>query len=77
MKRKLTLSIDHRTIRAAKLLAAGRGVSLSEFLAQQIEIIVGQEEACERAKRQALGWLKTGFHLGGAMRLKRDECHKR
>ncbi len=47
------------------------------LLAQQIEILVGEEEAYERAQRQAESLLDQGFHLGGLIRASRDEWHER
>ena len=76
-KQNLTLSLTPQTIRKAKILAARRGSSISGLLAQQIEILVGEEEAYERAQRQAETLLDQGFHLGGVIRATRDEWHER
>jgi hypothetical protein len=43
----------------------------------EIETLVGEEEAYERAERQAKMLLDQGFHLGGVIRASRDEWHKR
>jgi len=76
-KQNLTVSLTPQTIRKAKILAARRGSSISGLLAQQIEILVGEEEAYERAQRQAETLLDQGFHLGGVIRATRDEWHER
>ena len=76
-KQNLTLSLDRQTIRMAKILAARRWTSISGLLARQIEILVGEEEAYERAERQAIALLEQGFHLGGEIRASRDELHER
>jgi hypothetical protein len=76
-KQNLTLSLPLQTIRKAKILAARRGSSISGLLAQQIEILIGEEEAYEHAKRQATALLDQGFHLGGVIRSSRDEWHER
>jgi hypothetical protein len=76
-KQNITVSLPRQTIRKAKVLAARRGSSISGLLAQQIEILVGEEEAYERAKRQAAALLDQGFHLGGVIRVSRDEWHER
>jgi hypothetical protein len=76
-KQNLTISLDRQTIRMAKILAARRSTSISGLLARQIEILVGEEEAYERAERQALSLLDQGFHLGGVIRASRDELHER
>jgi hypothetical protein len=76
-KQNLTVSLPRHTIRKAKILAARRGSSVSGLLAEQIEILVGEEEAYERAERQATALLDQGFHLGGVIRASRDEWHER
>jgi hypothetical protein len=76
-KQNLTISLDRKTIRMAKILAARRSTSISGLLARQIEILVGEEEVYERAERQALSLLEQGFHLGGVIRASRDEWHER
>ena len=76
-KQNLTVSLPQNTIRKAKILAARRGSSISGLLAEQIEILVGEEEAYERAERQAKVLLDQGFHLGGVIRASREECHQR
>jgi hypothetical protein len=76
-KQNLTVSLPRQTIRKAKILAARRGSSISGLLAEQIEILVGEEEAYDRAERQATTLLDQGFHLGGVIRASRDEWHER
>jgi hypothetical protein len=76
-KQNLTLSLTRQTIRKAKVLAARRATSISGLVAEQIEILVGEEEAYERAERKALTLLEQGFHLGGVIRASRDELHER
>jgi hypothetical protein len=76
-KQNVTVSLTRQTLRKAKILAARRGSSISGLLAEQIEILVGEEEAYERAERQAVALLDQGFHLGGVIRASRDEWHER
>jgi hypothetical protein len=76
-KQNLTVSLDRQTIKKAKIVAARRSTSISGLLARQIEILVGEEEAYERAERQAMAMLEQGFHLGGRIRPTRDELHER
>jgi len=76
-KQNLTVSLTRQTLRKAKILAARRGSSISGLLAEQIEILVGEEEAYERAQRQATELLDQGFHLGGVIQSTRDEWHER
>jgi Family of unknown function (DUF6364) len=76
-KQNVTISLDRKTIQKAKIFAARHSTSISGLLANQIEILVGEEEAYERAERQAIALLDQGFHLGGAIRVGRDELHER
>ena len=76
-KQNVTISLDRETIQKAKIVAARRSTSISGLLARQIEILVGEEEAYERAERQALALLDQGFDLGGQGRVGRDELHER
>ena len=75
-KQNVTISLSRQTIRKAKILAARRDTSISGLLAEQIEILVGEEEAYRRAEQQAMKLLSRGFHLGG-VRAGRDELHER
>ena len=76
-RQNVTISLDRETINKAKILAARRSTSISELLARQIEILVGEEETYVRAERQALTLLEEGFDLRGEIRVSRDELHER
>lgn len=76
-KQNLTVSLDQQTIRRAKVLAARQSTSISGLVAQQIEVLSEEEAAYERSERQAAQLLERGFHLGMALRVDRDELHKR
>jgi hypothetical protein len=76
-KQNVTVSLSAQTLRKARILAARRGSSISGMLAEQIEILVGEEEAYERARHRAKTLLDQGFHLGGVIRASRDEWHER
>ena len=76
-KQNLTISLDRRTIHKAKIVAARRSISISGLVARQIEALVGEEEAYDRAERLATTLLEQGFHLGGTIRASRDELHER
>ena len=75
-KQNVTVSLSVQTIKKVKLLAAKRSTSISGLLAEQIEYLVGAEEAYAAAHRSALNLMEQGFHLGGAP-LTRDELHAR
>lgn len=76
-KQNVTISLDRKTIQKAKIFAARHSTSISGFLARQIEILVGEEEAYERAEQQAMTLLDQGFRLGGVIRIARDDLHER
>lgn len=76
-KQNVTISISPDIVRKAKILAARRSTSISGLLAEQIEILVGADEAYERSERSALALLEEGFHLGGFPPASRDELHER
>lgn len=73
----VTLRLSRGTLRKAKILAAKRNTSISGLLAEQIEALVGEDDAYEQAQRRALALLDQGFHLGGRIESTRDEWHER
>jgi O-phosphoseryl-tRNA(Cys) synthetase len=77
VKQNITVRLERRTLRQAKVLAAKRNTSISGLLAEQIEMLVGEEDAYDQAQRRALALLDRGFHLGGAIESTRDEWHER
>jgi hypothetical protein len=76
-KQNVTISVSPETVRKARILAARRSTSISGLLAEQIEILIGTEEAYERSEQSALALLEKGFHLGGVITVSRDELHER
>jgi len=76
-RQNITISLRPETIRKARMVAARRATSISGLLAEQIELLVGAEEAWERAERSALALLEEGFHLGGKTPPSREQWHER
>lgn len=76
-KQNITISLSRRILKKAKILAARRETSISGLIAQELEQIVGNEEAYDRAQQHAIALLDEGFHLGGVIRGSRDEWHER
>jgi hypothetical protein len=76
-KRNVTISLGPETIRKIRILAARRSTSISGLIAQEIDKLVGEEEAWERSERSALALLGEGFHLGGLTSVTRGELHER
>ncbi len=75
-RQNLTIQLDRKLVRKARVLAAQRGTSVSRLLATELERLVGEDEAYETARRSALQFLERGFHLGGK-RVSREELHER
>lgn len=76
-KQNITVRLSRLTLRKARVLAARRSRSVSSLLAEQIEKLVGEDEAYEQAHRRALALLDQGFSLGGSITSSRDEWHER
>jgi len=66
MAQNITLSMDSELLKAARVLAAERGLSVSKLLAQELERLVRNTQAHKKAREQALANLNRGFHLGNA-----------
>ena len=76
-KQNVTVSLSVQTVHKAKVLAAKRSTSISALVAEQIESLVNEDEAYERAAASAIARMKRGFHLGGGPLVSRDELHER
>jgi predicted DNA-binding protein len=76
-KRNITISLNPEIIRKARILAVKRSTSVSGLVAEQIEALVNDDEAYERAAASAIARLKRGYHLGGGPMVSRDELHER
>ena len=77
MKRNLTVQLDEATVKKARVLAARRSTSVSKLVAHEIERLVGEDEAYQRARSIALAQLNRGFHLGGGPLPDRRSLHER
>ena len=76
-KQNLTVSLSPQTVHKARLLAARRATSISSLVAEQIEALINDDEAYERAHRTALDLMERGLHLGGGPMLSRGSLHDR
>ncbi|MDQ6947313.1 MAG: hypothetical protein M3256_13850 [Actinomycetota bacterium] len=65
MKRNLTIQLDEDVVQSARVLAARRATSISNLQASEIEALVRNDEADQRAASAARAHLQKGFHLGG------------
>ncbi len=71
-KQNVTVSLSEDTIRKARILAAKRSTSISGLLAEQIEILVGDDEAYQRAMEQTLALLDSPMKMSGKITASRD-----
>ncbi len=76
-KQNVTVSLTRKTIQRARVLAAKRATSISGLLEEQIEALVGQEDAYENSRRRALSMMSEGFRLGGEPMTSREALHER
>jgi hypothetical protein len=77
MKQNITLAVETRLLKRARVFAARRGTSISAMLAGELHRIVEQEETYEQSKRRALEHLRAPFHLGGKRSRDRGTLHDR
>jgi hypothetical protein len=75
----ITLSLPEEDIRAARILAASRGTSVSQLLARMLKDLVEQETGYARARDRSLARLREGMDLGtgGHIGWSRDSVHER
>ncbi len=76
MKQNITVSLEKEMIHKLRVIAAKRSTSISRMLSDEMRQIVTRAEQYERAKRQAVAALDSGFHLGGKP-ASRNELHER
>lgn len=75
----ITLSLPEDDLREARILAASRGTSVSQLLAQMLKDLVEQETGYARARDRSLTRLREGMDLGtgGQASWSRDSIHER
>jgi hypothetical protein len=76
-KQNVTISLSTQILQKAKILAAKRSTSISGLLAGQVEALVNDDDAYERAAASAIARMERGYHLGGGKLVSRDELHER
>lgn len=77
MKTNVTLKLDADLLREARVLAAEEGRSISRLLTDQLEGLVRERKAFERARKRALARLRGGLDLQWTPPESRDELHER
>jgi hypothetical protein len=75
----ITLSLPEEDLREARVLAARRGTSVSQFLARMLRETVEQETGYDTARDHSLATLREGMDLGtgGRVTWSRDDLHER
>jgi hypothetical protein len=77
MKTNVTLKLDADLLREARVAAAEEGRSISGLLTDQLESLVRERKAFERARKRALARLREGLNLQWTPARSRDELHER
>jgi len=77
MKTNITLKVDAKLLREARVLAAEEGRSVSALLTDRIEEMVRGRKAFDKARRRALARLREGLDLRWTPPETRDELHER
>ena len=77
MKTNVTLKLDADLLREARVVAAEEGRSISGLLTDQLEALVRDRKAFERARKRALARLREGLDLQWTPPGSRDELHER
>ena len=61
----LTVQLDEEVIRAARVVAARRGTSVSGLVARELERLAAQDDRYEEARRRASELMATAKPRGG------------
>jgi len=77
MKINITLKLDSEILREARRIAADERISISEFIAVELQKIVRQHSGYPKARRHALARLRKGFALNWERPAAREEIHER
>jgi predicted DNA-binding ribbon-helix-helix protein len=76
-KTNITLKLDAALVRAIKVIAAMRGMSVSALMARKLEEEVRQNGNYEQAMKRALALMKESSASGWQKPKSRDELHER
>jgi len=78
-KRNVTISLPRALLKKAKMLAASKDKSLSQFLRESLEEKVRETDGYNKARKRQLELLRKGVDLGtdGHIAITREEIHER
>ncbi len=68
---------DNKLIQKAKIETTHRRTHINEMSSEELTKAVEKTKKYQSAKRRAMDNLKTGFHLGGAITVSREDLHDR
>jgi len=77
VKTNITLKLDADLLREARILAAEQGSSISALLAEQLDALIRDRKAFDKARRRSLGRLRFGLDLRWTPPKSRDELYER
>jgi hypothetical protein len=77
MRTNVTLKLDADLLREARILAAEQGSSISALLAEQLDTLIRERKAFDKARRRALARLRSGLDLRWTPPQSRDELYER
>jgi hypothetical protein len=77
MKTNVTIEIEIDLLREIRILAAEQGISIKALLTAQLEQIVDERKAYNRARTRALMRLREGLDVQWTRPRSRDELHER
>ena len=63
MRTNITLKLDADLLREARIIAAREGISVSQWMADLLEVSIRRDKAYDKACRRALSRLKRGYAL--------------
>ncbi len=73
----ITIKVESDLAHEARVLAAKRGTSLSRLVADQLSVLVREDQNYAAASHRALSRLRRSYDLGWDKPLKREELHDR
>lgn len=75
----ITLALPEECLREVRLLAAQRGMSVSQLLVSMLREAVERETGYDAARERSLSRLRDGADLGtrGVITCSRDDLHER
>jgi hypothetical protein len=73
----ITIKVESDLAQEARVLAAKRGTSLSRLVADQLSLLVREDQAYAAARRRALTRLRRGYDLNLEKPANREELHDR